>query len=94
MKKENINEKQKNVENRLKDYSTLEVEKLFESLGTSYSGISVVDVDDKLKEYGKNSIEIKNNNTIFRKIKEAVINPFNIVLIVVAVITLFTDVIL
>lgn len=94
MKKENINEKQKNVENRLKDYSSLEVEKLFESLGTSYSGISVVDVDDKLKEYGKNSIEIKNNNTIFRKIKEAVINPFNIVLIVVAVITLFTDVIL
>ena len=86
--------KQKNVENRLKDYSSLEVEKLFESLGTSYSGISVVDVDDKLKEYGKNSIEIKNNNTIFRKIKEAVINPFNIVLIVVAVITLFTDVIL
>ncbi len=94
MKKENINEKQKNVEQKLKDYSILEVEKLFESLGTSYSGISVVNVDEKLEQYGKNSIEIKENNSIFHKIKEAVINPFNIVLIVVAIITLFTDVIL
>ena len=94
MKKENITEKQKIVEKNLKENSNLELNKLFEKLRTSYAGISIVEVDDRIEEYGKNTIEIKNNNTIFHKLREAFINPFNIVLIVVAVITFITDVII
>ena len=94
MRKENITEKQKAVEKSLRENSTLEINELFKKLRTSYAGISVVDVDDRIEEYGKNTIEIKNNNTLLHKLKEAFINPFNIVLMVVAGITLFTDVIL
>lgn len=94
MKKENLNEKQRRVEEMLRENSKIEVGKLFEKLGTSYAGISVVDVDDKLEEYGKNNIEIKNNNTLIHKLREAFINPFNVVLMIVAGITFVTDVII
>ena len=94
MKKENINERQKLVEKNLRENSKLEVEKLFEKLGTSYAGVSIVEVEDRLDEYGKNTIEIKNENTLLHKLKEAFINPFNIVLMLVAAITFVTDVII
>ena len=94
MKKENINERQKLVDKNLRENSKLKVEKLFEKLGTSYAGVSIVEVEDRLDEYGKNTIEIKNENTLLHKLKEAFINPFNIVLMLVAAITFVTDVII
>ena len=94
MKKTNITEKQKNVERILRENSKLEVEKLFQNFKTSYEGISIVEVDDRLEEYGKNTVEIKNENTMLHKLKEAFINPFNIVLMIVAGITFFTDIII
>ena len=94
MKKSNTIEKQKDVEKILRENSKLEVEKLFENLKTSYEGISIVEVDERLEEYGKNTVEIKSENTIIHKLKEAFINPFNIVLMIVAGITFFTDIII
>ena len=93
MNTNNINEKQKYIEKSLKEDSKLENFELFQKYKTSDEGISVVEVDDRLEEYGKNIIEIKNENTIWHKLKEAFINPFNIVLMIVAVITFITDVI-
>ena len=94
MKKESLSEKTKIVERSLRENSKLEVEKLFEKYRTSYAGISIVEVEDCLDRYGKNTIEIKNENTIWHKLREAFINPFNIVLMLVAVITFVTDVII
>ncbi len=95
MKKENksILEKQKLVEKALRKNSKLKLEKLFENLKTSRNGISIVELEDRLEENGKNTIEVKNENTIMHRLKEAFINPFNIVLIIVAIITLLTDVV-
>ena len=96
MKKEHksILEKQKIVEKALKENSKMKLEKLFDKLKTSINGVSIVEIEDRLEEFGKNTIEVKNNNTILHRLKEAFINPFNIVLIIVAIITLFTDVII
>ena len=94
MKKNNIAERQKILEKELIEDAKLELDELFEKYDTSYNGLSIVDIDDKLEEYGKNTIETANNNTIFHKLREAFINPFNIVLMLVAVVTLFTDVII
>ncbi|MBQ3409399.1 MAG: magnesium-translocating P-type ATPase [Clostridia bacterium] len=90
----------KNIENNnlaeknLRKYSKENMNELFKEFGTSENGLSVVEIEEKLNEYGKNSIELENNNTLFKKIKDAVINPFNIVLILVAIITFITDVII
>ena len=77
--KEKKESKIKNVENDLRRYSQISVDELFKEFETSYAGLSVVDIDSKLEEYGRNSIEIKSNNTIFHKVKSALINPFNMV---------------
>ena len=91
MPSENL--KQKAVEKKLLEDSKVNIEKLFKKYQTSREGISIVDVDDRLEKYGKNNVEIKNMNTIWHKLKEAFINPFNVVLMVVAALTFFTDVV-
>lgn len=94
MKKNNVSEKTKIVENTLRENSKIDEKKLFEKFQTSYEGISIVELDERFEQYGKNTIEIKNENTIWHKLKEAFINPFNIVLMIVALITFITDVII
>lgn len=93
MKNNNVNQKHIEIEKNILEDSKLELNKLFEKYKSSLKGISVVEVDERIEEYGKNVIELKNNNTIFHKLKEAFINPFNIVLMIVAAITFITDVI-
>jgi Mg2+-importing ATPase len=87
-------ENHKIVENKLKKYSTMQIENLYKEFNTSEAGISVVELDDRFEEYGKNIIDIKNNNTLLNRIKDAFINPFNIVLILVAIVTFITDVVI
>ena len=94
MNNENVSKKQKEVELSIIEDSKLKIPELLEKYKTSYEGISVVEVDERIEEYGKNIIDIKSNNTIWHKLYEAFINPFNIVLMIVAVITFITDVII
>ena len=94
MKKIKNNEKFVSVEKEIKDNSKMKLEKLFKKYETSLEGLSVIDIESKIEEYGKNMIDLKDNNTIWHRIKEAFINPFNIVLTIVAIITFITDVVM
>ena len=81
------------VERTLLDISGLSREEVFERLGTSEYGLNQVEATDRLEEYGPNVIDIDNQNRLLKRIREALINPFNLVLIIVAIVTLFTDVV-
>ena len=94
MSKVNNEKDYEKVENKIKENSKLNVDKLFKKYKTSLDGISVVEVEERMEEYGKNIIEIKDQNTVWHRIKEAFINPFNIVLMIVAIITFITDVVI
>ena len=94
MKKNNNNEYYKKVESLIKEDSKLNVDKLLKKYNTSLEGISIVEVDDRLDKYGKNIIDLKENNSLLQRLKEAFINPFNIVLMLVAFITFLTDVVI
>ena len=87
---DNIN----NVKKKLEEASKLSVDKLFKKYKTSINGISVIDVENRIDTFGKNIIDIKEQNTIWHRLKEAFINPFNIVLTIVAIITFITDVVI
>ena len=89
----NIN-KTNQLEEKLKQYSKMDNYELYKEFNSSEEGVSIVELGELLEEYGQNSIEIKNNNTLIHKIKEAIINPFNIVLILVAIVTFVTDVVI
>ena len=77
------------IEEKLKNYSQMSSIEIFKDLKTSIDGISFTEIEEKQEEYGKNVIDIKNNNTTLSRLKEVFINPFNIVLIIVAIITFF-----
>lgn len=89
-----IEDKSKEIELKLKEYGKMDNEEILKKFKTSYEGLSCVEIEEKQDEYGKNILDFKNNNTVFNRLKEAFINPFNIVLILVAIITFFTDVII
>lgn len=94
MKKDANLENQKQAEETLRRLSKISKEDLFAELKSSINGLSIVEIDDLLDDYGKNIIDFEENHTLLHKIKEAIINPFNIVLLIVAIITFITDVVI
>ena len=82
------------TERALIEASRLTDEQLFEKYRTEPDGLNQVEAAERLEEYGRNIIDVSSENSLLNRIREAVINPFNIVLMIVAVVTLFTDVIL
>ena len=64
MKEENT---QNYVKEKIEKYSKASIDDVFKKYKTSYEGLSVVEIEDRIEEYGKNSIEIKSNNSLFNK---------------------------
>lgn len=94
MKKKENNVKQAEVEKTLLELSGMEQKALFEKYQTDENGLDPVQAADRLEEYGKNIIDFGNEKSLAVRIKDAIINPFNIVLFVVALITFITDVVM
>ncbi len=89
-----IAEKQKLVEANLRIGSLLPIEELFKKYKSSIEGLSVVDIDDLLDDYGENRIVTGDENTLLKQVFEAFVNPFNAVLLAVAIITFITDIVI
>ena len=94
MKKKENNVKQAEVEKTLLELSSMEQKALFEKYQTDEDGLDPVQAADRLEEYGKNIIDFGKEKSLAVRIKDAIINPFNIVLLVVALITFITDVVM
>jgi len=58
------------------------------------AGLTGNEAEKRQNEFGKNIITTGNKNTTLHRLKEAVVNPFNIILLLIAVITYFTDVVM
>ena len=82
------------VEQQLSEISKLLDAELLERLKTSEDGLNQVEASERLDEYGRNIIDTGNENSLLKRVKEAIINPFNVVLLAVSGVTLVTDVIL
>lgn len=80
-------------EKALREYAFQAEAALLEALDTGRGGLSGEQVETLQAYYGPNSISTGSKNTVPHRLREAAINPFNIVLLVIAVVTLFTDVV-
>lgn len=80
-------------ETRLRVYASQNFNELMTEFSTSSSGLSSKQAEERQEEYGQNVITTGTKNTIWHRLRGAVINPFNLVLLAISVITLFTDVI-
>ena len=85
---------QPGVEQKLIACSRQTVQEILSQFKTGEDGLNQVEASERLEEYGRNIIDAGNENSLLRLVKEAVINPFNLVLLAVAGVTLVTDVIL
>lgn len=87
-----LKQRKNECEKNLRHYAFLGLEELYSTLSSSPFGLNSKEVDDRQDEYGSNTITIGQSNTVLHRLREAIINSFNIVLFVIAVITWFTDV--
>ncbi|AFS79712.1 magnesium-transporting ATPase, P-type 1 [Gottschalkia acidurici 9a] len=96
MKKRNVNPeiKTKEITERLKSYSKIELTELFNGLDTSRKGLSVTEAEKRIDMYGENQISHEKPTSWYIQVIKAFINPFVLVLFALAGVSLFTDVIL
>lgn len=85
---------QNKVEERLRNYSTEDLKDVYEEFNTSDLGISKSQLMDLEEEYGKNIITVGKKNTWVHRLLNAIINPFNVILLIIAFVTFVLDVLL
>ena len=71
-------EKQRAAEQQLAEIAKITDEELFKRLDTDEEGLNQVEASDRLEEYGANMIDTGNENSLAKRVREAIINPFNI----------------
>ena len=91
---DNRNDRKQAAEKQLAEIAKISDAELFERLGTCDEGLNQVEASDRLEEYGRNIIDTGNENSLIKRVREAIINPFNVVLLIVAAVTFVTDVII
>ena len=87
----NMNKSKSDSETKLRTFAFLDDE-LMKDFNVSMSGLSTEQVKIGQDEFDENVITVAGKSTTLHRLKEATINPFNIVLFVIAIITLFTGV--
>lgn len=88
-----IQKNKQDTEEKLRTYAFLEEEQLLARLSASKMGLTSEAAGEKQEEFGENVITIGNKDTMLHRLREAVINPFNVILLIIAAVTYFTDVI-
>ena len=76
---------------KLLQYALLEKDDVFKQLKTTAEGITDEIAEERLEEYGNNEINYSNEETWLKRLISAFINPFSIVLIILATVSFFTD---
>lgn len=78
----------------LNDYAFCSVDELYTKIPTSHNGLSIDQVDLMKDKYGKNKIIHTKYDTNWHRFRRAFINPFSVILLVLAIVSLITDVLL
>ncbi len=88
-----IQKNRNDTEKKLRAYAFLEKKNLLSSLSASITGLSNEEALERQNEFGANVITAGNKDTTLHRLREAVINPFNVILLVIAAVNYFTDVV-
>ncbi len=88
-----IEKNKHNTEQKLSAYAYLPLNELFSLFGTSSAGLTTAQAEEQQENFGKNAIMVGKPNTMLHRLREAAVNPFNMILLLIAVITYFTDVV-
>lgn len=78
----------------LLEASDRSIEDLLASLNTTSEGLSEDEAAERLQQYGPNEVPTRTELTLARRLWQAFINPFNVVLLVLAGVSTLTDIVL
>ena len=81
-------------DSRIRKYAYREAAQIYKDIGASPDGLSTEQVDAMQEKYGANSFAGRKNDTTLRRLRRALINPFNVILFILGIISLVTDVFL
>ncbi len=90
---ENIN-RHDNANKRLLDSSESNISKVYDLLDSSEKGKTEEQIKSARNIYGDNVVTYDKDNTLLKRLTQAFINPFTLILIALAIVSAFTDIIL
>ena len=73
------------------DYACMDAETLYQKLGVSPAGLSQEEAEKSRAQHGKNSGPGRKSDTVLHRLRRAFVNPFAVILLVLASISLVTD---
>lgn len=91
---EKFKKSMRDTQERLRYLSSIPIEDLIDQFSTSSKGLTIDDARGRLDEYGENKISQSQKETFLRRLVHSFVNPFNIILIIIAIVTYITDVML
>ncbi|MDD4796334.1 MAG: magnesium-translocating P-type ATPase [Eubacteriales bacterium] len=88
-----IQKNKRNTETQLRQWAALPEKQLLVQLAVTSAGLTQQEALQRQDEYGKNVITAGRKDTALHRLRDATINPFNVILLLIAAITYFTDVV-
>lgn len=82
------------VNERLITTSKINIDKVYDILDSSEKGKTKAQIKSARNLYGENTVTHKNDNSLAKRLVQAFINPFTMILIALAIVSTFTDIIL
>ena len=82
------------VNERMQFAADHEIEQIYDSVGTTESGMSEALVDFARETYGNNAVSHGKKNSLLKRICTAFINPFTAILFVLAAVSAMTDIVM
>ena len=84
----------RNIHRRVLDYAYLDIATLYRDFNLSKQGYTDEEVETSRIRYGKNILSDRKSDTVLYRLRRAFINPFSIILFLLAIISFLTDVVL
>ncbi len=82
------------IHRRVLDYAYMDMDALYQDFHISEQGYSDEQIEESRIKYGKNVLSGRASDTVLYRLRRAFINPFTIILFVLAAISFLTDVVL
>lgn len=80
------------INDRMKKYAHCDAEDIYRDLGITSNGLSLNLIEKMRKRYGDNILVTRKYDNIWFRLRRAFINPFTVILFVLAAVSLVTDV--
>ena len=82
------------LNSRMKKYAYRDAQEIYQDIPTTPNGLPLGQIEAMRDKYGENRLTGRRNDTLWYRLRRAFINPFTMILFVLAVISFITDVLL